>query len=47
MVYLWKKKLIIMSTAMTNPIMIMRMTTSVTLIYQKLLGMVEIDNFIQ
>ena len=33
-VYLWKKKLIIMKTAMTNSIMILMMTTSVTVICQ-------------
>ena len=31
-VYLWKKKLIITKTVMTNPVMIMMMTASVTVI---------------
>ena len=44
-VYFWKNKLIIMKKAMANPITIM--TTSMTVICQKLIALMTINNVIQ
>ena len=46
-VYLWKKKLIIMKIAITNPIIIMTMTTSVTVICHMLKVMMAVISAIQ
>ena len=46
-VYLWKNRLIIMKAVMTNPIMIMPMTTLVIVTYQKLIAVMAINNDIQ
>lgn len=49
MVQLWKKRLTIMKTMVRNPIMIMPMATSVTVICrnQKLTAMMATNNAIQ